>query len=352
MRLSGLEMNILFGNCVGSCDQLAGPPPDFILSMPPPPLPSFLISKPRHIDVLLPSNESQPCFAAFMCGQSNQHNDSGNELMELVRSDTKGLENVWFFVSSCIGIFVLGCFLALIVIRCRDTFFSYHDANIKQTAINALGEATKSNAFTSGGILYPCATANSRDLLQSQLVNDSRLLWATLTPHGTRHFIIENSQDGHYESVDYRGKAHNQVFRGYAKQSQSFVKVARKLSWTSYQQHNNLSLLHLQSFDNNGFVDYDYEDPTPLMDSYHDDMDSGYQEPHEVTGSLKRSPLRTLASGSVSVSGSGSSPTAPHDISNYNASVSNQAGNSLSISRKTTLSRRISDASSHNGTSM
>jgi len=106
-----------------------------------------------------------------------------------------------------------------------SSFFSYHDANIKQTAINALGEATKSNAFTSGGILYPCATANSRDLLQSQLVNDSRLLWATLTPHGTRHFIIENSQDGHYESVDYRGKSHSQVFRGYEKHSQSFVKV-------------------------------------------------------------------------------------------------------------------------------
>ncbi|KAH8343100.1 hypothetical protein KR059_005114, partial [Drosophila kikkawai] len=326
------RMNILLGNCVGSCDQLAGPPPDFILSMPPPPLPSFLISKPATVEALVPSNESQPCFAAFMCGQGQQHNESGNALMELVRSDSKSLENVWLFVSSCIGIFVLGCFLALIVIRCRDSFFSYQDANIKQTAISALGDATKSNAFTSGGILYPCATANSRDLLQSQLVNDSRLLWATLTPHGTRHFIIENSQDGHYESVDYRGKSHSQVFRGYAKHSQSFVK----------------------SFDNNGFVDYDYEDPTPLMDSYHDDMDSGYQEPHEVTGSLKRSPMRTLDSSNGTPTGAGTT---------YNSNVgggggggsglaSNQNGNSMSISRKTTLSRRISDASSHNGTSM
>lgn len=112
--------------------------------------------------------------------------------------------------------------------------------------------------------------------------------------------------------------------------------------------------IYSQSFDNNGFVDYDYEDPTPLMDSYHDDMDSGYQEPHEVTGSLRRSPMRTLAS----------SPTA-HDISNISvgggggqvvginySSSSNQTGNALSMSRKTTLSRRISDASSHNGTSM
>ncbi|EDW82579.1 uncharacterized protein Dwil_GK10065 [Drosophila willistoni] len=319
-------MNILFGNCVGSCDQMPGPPPDFILSMPPPPLPSFLISKPKHVETLLPSNESQPCFAAFMCGQNHQHNESGNALMELVRSDTKSLENIWFFVSSCIGIFVLGCFLALIVIRCKDSFFSYHDANIKQTAINALGDATKSNAFTSGGILYPCATANSRDLLQSQLVNDSRLLWATLTPHGTRHFVIENSQDGgHYESVDYRGKAHNQVFRGYAKHSQSFVK----------------------SFDNNGFVDYDYEDPTPLMESYHDDMDSGYQEPHEITGSLKRSPMRTLGTSPI-----GHEAAASHSNCGPSVNPNSQAINTLSISRKTTLSRRISDASSHNGTSM
>lgn len=118
---------------------------------------------------------------------------------------------------------------------------------------------------------------------------------------------------------------------------------------------NKLSL-SLQSFDNNGFVDYDYEDPTPLMDSYHDDMDSGYQEPHEVMGSLRRSPMRTLASsptahdisniGAGSVVGGGNG----HGISSY--SSSNQTGNALSISRKTTLSRRISDASSHNGTSM
>jgi len=68
----------------------------------------------------------------------------------------------------------------------------------------------------------------------------------------------------------------------------------------------------------------------------------GYQEPHEVTGSLKRSALRTTDS-------SNDTPTSGGSSSNYN---SNQIGNSKSISRKTTLSRRISDASSQNGTSM
>ncbi|KAH8266450.1 hypothetical protein KR026_002524, partial [Drosophila bipectinata] len=323
------KRNMFYGNCIGRCDQLAGPPPDFILSMPPPPLPLFLISKPATVDALISLNESQPCFATFMCRQAHNRNESGNAIMELVRNDSKSLENLWLFISFCVGIFVLGCFLALIVIRCREYFFSYHDANIKQTTINALGEAAKSNAFTSGGILYPCATANSRDLLQSQLVNDSRLLWATLTPHGTRHFIIENSQDGgHYESVDYRGKSQHQVFRGYAKHSQSFVK----------------------SFDNNGFVDYDYEDPTPLMESYHDDMDSGYQEPHDVTGSLKRSPMRVLDLKNETSSSVESQYNSP---SKFNSgSKSGPESSTLTTSRKTTLCRRISDASSHNGTSM
>lgn len=86
--------------------------------------------------------------------------------------------------------------------------FSYHDSNLKQSSISALGEPTKSNPFLSGGMLYPCA--NNRDSLQQQMVNDNRLLWATLTPHGTRHFVSDfpSGQDGHYEVVDYKMKAH------------------------------------------------------------------------------------------------------------------------------------------------
>lgn len=46
-----------------------------------------------------------------------------------------------------------------------------------------------------------------------------------------------------------------------------------------------------QSFDNSGFTDFDdYEDPTPLIEAYHqDDMDSGYQEPQEIMDTLTRS---------------------------------------------------------------
>lgn len=92
--------------------------------------------------------------------------------------------------------------------------------------MSALGEPSKSNPFLAGGILYPCTSVNGRDTLQSQLANDSRLLWATLTPHGTRHFISDypgfGTQEvtpGHYEVVDYRAKSQNQNFRDYVKRT-------------------------------------------------------------------------------------------------------------------------------------
>lgn len=102
---------------------------------------------------------------------------------------------------------------------------SYHDSNIKQGTMSALGEPTKSNPFMAGGILYPCTSANSRDTLQSQMASDSRLLWATLTPHGTRHFITDYpaatapETNGHYEVVDYRSKTPNQPYRDYVKRT-------------------------------------------------------------------------------------------------------------------------------------
>lgn len=83
--------------------------------------------------------------------------------------------------------------------------FSYHESNLKQSSMPALGEPSKSNPFLSGGMLYPCAS--NRDSLQQQLANDNRLLWATLTPHGTRHFVSEfPAQESHYEVVDYKAK--------------------------------------------------------------------------------------------------------------------------------------------------
>lgn len=67
--------------CGSKCFEV-GPPPDSILSMPPPPLPTFLV--PRSAIVALSGNDSQPCFAAFMCEPSpGPREQAGIEYIEL-----------------------------------------------------------------------------------------------------------------------------------------------------------------------------------------------------------------------------------------------------------------------------
>lgn len=67
--------------CGSNCFE-AGPPPDSILSMPPPPLPTFLL--PRSAIVALSGNDSQPCFAAFMCEPSTgPREQAGVEYVEI-----------------------------------------------------------------------------------------------------------------------------------------------------------------------------------------------------------------------------------------------------------------------------
>lgn len=67
---------------------------------------------------------------------------------------------------------------------------------------------TKPHSFLSNGnVLYPTVT-NNNQALQQQLANDNRMLWAALTPHGTRHFVSEQFpiHDDHYEVIEYETK--------------------------------------------------------------------------------------------------------------------------------------------------
>lgn len=65
----------------------------------------------------------------------------------------------------------------------------------------------KSQTFMPGDILYPCPS--NEQALQQQLVRENRMLWAALTPHGTRHFVSTTepfpNYDDHYEVIDYHG---------------------------------------------------------------------------------------------------------------------------------------------------
>lgn len=98
--------------------------------------------------------------------------------------------------------------------------------------------------------------------------NDNRMVWATLTPRGTQHFVSENyphhfvdygENEDHYETID------------------NVVEVTRPNSYYTKGLNSNLDR-ERSSFDNSAFVDYDYEDPTPLM-TYQDSLDgSQYQQ--------------------------------------------------------------------------
>lgn len=332
----------MFGFCVGICKYEA-PPPDTILSMPPPPLPSFLLPNIATAAALVATNDTNPCYAPSLCNpHPNPNEGEGIEFVELTGTDSKVLENTWVLglISCSVGVIILGGLFAFIVLKCRKTLFSscnlsYHDSNIKQSGMKSLGESSnKAKPFTAGGILYPVTTTNNRDTLQSQLANDSRLLWATLTPHGTRHFISDYPvgngngtvvQDGHYEIVDYRSKVQNPTYREYTKR------------------------VPIKSFDNSGFVDYDYEDPTPLMESYHDDLDSGYQEPQEVLHTLQRVSPRPVVSSPTRIDNPNMAPLNyyPSHRSNHHLNTNTLQSNhsAATLNRKATMTRRISDAS-------
>jgi hypothetical protein len=150
--------------------------------------------------------------------------------------------------------------------------------------------------------------------VQQQMVVENRALWATLTPHGTQHFISDSAcyPEDHYEVIDY-GKKHEQYI----------------------PSQPTTGRINKNSFENNGFVDYDqdYEDPTPLMDAYNfDDMDSGYQEPQEVIGTANRK-TKTMISSPTNIE----NPNLPPLNSSYTLRANG------TLNKKTTLSRRVGD---------
>lgn len=285
------------------------PPPDTILSMPPPPLPSFLL--PKNLPT---NNESthQPCFAAFMCDPVGPREQSGIELIELSRKD-----DTWLFilVASCAAIILLGSLLAMLMMKCKQTYSNYYDTAVKQPpapplGTGALGTTVKGGTIR-GTMLYPLVPGSQ--YTSCTLGADNRMLWATLTPHGTQHYIAEPiGQDDHYEVVDYNRH-------------------------TSTEKKDRKAMLK-SSFENSGFVDFDYEDPTPLMDSYNtDDIDSGYQEPQNLNGSFNDDSLRTYVSTPIKIDNPCLAPLNIYQTTAARSSMEN------TLSKKSTVNRRISD---------
>lgn len=224
-------------------------------------------------------------------------------------------DDTWLFIliSSCVGVILLGTLLAMILMKCKKSY--YPDATtIKHPSLpsdlggNNIGRGPSCPKTTTmrGTMLYPFVPSAH---YQSGLGADNRMLWATLTPHGTQHFISEPQfipHDDHYEVIDYQNRH-------------------------TMEQRKNQAIKN--SFENSGFVDFDYEDPTPLIETYNtDDIDSGYQEPQNINGSYNEgSSLRAYT------------PTQNNPVpSNMHR---NFESGSLTNKKQGTLGRRISDIS-------
>ena len=73
-------------NCFGDCSEF-GPPPDAILSMPPPPLSSFFMAKNALVPAKAGNNSTTNCIAAFMCEPSLKANEqAGMEFVDIARN--------------------------------------------------------------------------------------------------------------------------------------------------------------------------------------------------------------------------------------------------------------------------
>lgn len=206
-------------------------------------------------------------------------------------------------------------------------YFPRRESVRKRGPVNGIGEphmsTDKSQTFLPGDIMYPCSS-NDPSLQQQQMVKENRLLWAALTPHGTRHFVssaerFPNYED-HYEVVDYQGN-----------------RVMRPREGGTFKINPN------RSFDNSGFTDLDYEEMSAAMnrtDSFiHDDRDSGYQEPHEVISTLNRNSPRPIVSTPTRIEHPNLPPLNMHPHSHRGHS----SGSTLTPQKKSTLNRRTSE---------
>lgn len=226
--------------CIGDCYDV-GPPPDSILSMPPPPLPSFLLPRSAILSVSGGNESQQPCFAAFVCEPSlSVFGTSGGSIreqsgIEFIELSHKGMEDTWVFilVSSCVGVLLLGALLAFVLIKCRDvTFGSFHansDASMMKPPMPIIGNNLLYPNCSGGGTLMMGGgggRGGGGGVGNNSM--DNRMLWATLTmtPQGARHHIVTDpaavapgggggggaggyyasgsvTNEDHYEVVDY-----------------------------------------------------------------------------------------------------------------------------------------------------
>ncbi|XP_046470408.1 uncharacterized protein [Neodiprion pinetum] len=168
-----------------------GPPPDMILRLPPPPIPAFL-QRNSDISSFYLNSEVQS-FATHLNDSPCKHfcdwRSEGVQYIELPQQGTV-FDDTWLLVlmSSCVGVIFVGIILAVLLLKCKST--SGGKTGVSSIPVATSTVQAKLGRIPNEAVLYPCAA----DTLQ-----DSRVMWATLTPRGTtRHYL----EDHHYETIN------------------------------------------------------------------------------------------------------------------------------------------------------
>ncbi|XP_015190663.1 PREDICTED: uncharacterized protein LOC107074104 isoform X1 [Polistes dominula] len=184
MRNSEIGGIIMKNSSCSSCP--LGPPPD-ILHIPPPPFPEFLQQSsdfyPNLGALPFPPNlNDSPC--KHLCDRRFE----GVQYIEMPQQGTV-FDDTWLLVliSSCIGVILIGALLATLFLKCKLNRSGKNGVISMPNATT--GMQTKNGRIQNEAVLYPCAA----DTMQ-----DSRVMWATLTPRGTtRHYLEEHT----YETI-------------------------------------------------------------------------------------------------------------------------------------------------------
>ncbi|XP_016912134.2 uncharacterized protein LOC107997801 isoform X1 [Apis cerana] len=223
------------------------PPPD-ILHIPPPPFPAIFQHSSdfySHTDLL----SFPPHFNDSPCKHFCDRRSEGVQYIEMPQQGTV-FDDTWLLVliSSCIGVIFIGIVLATLLLKCK--FNKSGKSGVISIPNATSGIQAKNGRIQNEAVLYPCGT----DTMQ-----DSRVMWATLTPRGTtRHYLEEHT----YETIG-GGQFHKRACSTTPTEHVKLKTYADPPVTTPIQNR----LKDDKAFDNTAFVDY--EEPSLIKTDYY-----------------------------------------------------------------------------------
>ncbi|EZA49703.1 hypothetical protein X777_11789, partial [Ooceraea biroi] len=154
-------------------------------------------------------------------------------------------DDTWLLIliSSCVGVIFIGILLATLLLKCK--FNRNGKSGVMSMPNSASSMQTKNGRLQNEAVLYPCTA----DTMQ-----DSRVMWATLTPRGTtRHYLEEHT----YETVG-SGQFHKRTCTTPTEHTYADPPAVSPVQSRPKDD---------KAFDNTAFVDY--EEPLSIKTEYY-----------------------------------------------------------------------------------